>query len=314
VPDVATTAVTAAGTAPIFLAGADRSGIGLLGELLERHPQLAMTRRVDFWTRWAGRFGDLRRPENVDRCLAAMTGDRRARLFTPDRTVVADDLATVPTYEQLYASLQRQRMEQLGRTRWGDKSLGAERHAEHILRRFPTARFVHVLRDPRDRYASQKHHRTPGRGGVAAGAAMWAQSARLADRHARVHPDRYHVVRYEDLVRSPERTVRQVCAFLDLPFDARLLPDASEVGTPPGPLHTGSIGRYRQLLPPHEIALLELGNRRRMRHHGYAPDPIRLTGAERLPLASLPSHLGRAALWASWTWFGARVRRPSPRT
>ena len=178
VPGVSPPSTGASG--PIFLAGVDRSGIGLLGELLECHPAVSMTRRTNFWAFYAGRFGSLANPHTVDRCLDEMMRNARMRVLEPDDARLQADLAHgAPTYERLFELLQLQLMERRGRTRWGDKSLGAERYARTILSAYPTAAMVHVLRDPRDRYASHDRHRQPRRSGVGHGAAMWQWSERL---------------------------------------------------------------------------------------------------------------------------------------
>jgi hypothetical protein len=297
---------------PIFLAGADRSGIGLLGELLERHPRIAMTRRTDFWTRYRGRFGDLRRPENVDRCLRVMAADRRMKVFEPDRDRLLADLATTTTYAKLFESLQRQRMERMGKARWGDKSLGSERHAEWILRSFPTARMIHVIRDPRDRYVSQKCHRSVGRGGVGAGAAIWLRSVRLAERNARRHPDRYLIVRYESLVADPEGILRGVCGFIGEDYS----PDLLHLGNRATTIHTRSVGRFRGQLRPQEVLLLQLAAGRRLGRHGYGMERVDLAGSERLrfSLMELPWNAMRMALWGPWARLSSAVGRPAPRS
>jgi hypothetical protein len=316
------------GPGPIFLAGADRSGIGLLGEILECHPDIAMTRRTNFWVRYWGRFGDLRRTENVDRCLQAMTADRRMRMLEPDRDRLLADLAADPTYRTLFASLQRQRTERLGRTVWGDKSLGSEADADRILTSFPTARMVHVIRDPRDRYASYAHHRAGGRGGVGAGAATWLHSVRLARRHLRRYPDRYLVVRYERLVHDPGRTIRDVCAFLGV--DARGLVRDDVPGAPPalrpgvpasGPIHTRSVGRFAERLTRRELIVLQVVTGRRMRRCGYAHAPVgladgdgwRVAATVRFALAELPVDLLRAAVWGPRARLLRTLHRPGSR-
>ena len=38
---------------------------------------------------------------------------------------------------------------------------------------------------------------------------------------------RYLEIRYEHLIADPERTLREVCAFVDLPFDPRMLPSSA---------------------------------------------------------------------------------------
>jgi hypothetical protein len=297
---------------PIFLAGADRSGIGLLGELLERHPRIAMTRRTDFWTRYRGRFGDLRSPENVDRCLQVMAADRRLKVFEPDRDRLLADLAATPTYARLFESLQRQRMERMGKVRWGDKSLGSERHAEWILRSFPTARMIHVIRDPRDRYVSQKYHRTVGRGGVGAGAAIWLRSVRLAERNARRHPERYLILSYESLVADPEGILREVCDFIGEDYSSDLL----HLGERTGAIHTRSVGRFRAQLPPQEVILLQWAAGRRLGRHGYDIERVQLAGWEKLRfnLVELPVNTIRMVLWGPWGRLSSAVGRPAPRS
>ena len=78
-------------------------------------------------------------------------------------------------------------MQRLGKLRWGDKSLGAERYADTILAAYPQAKMIHIIRDPRDRYASQFNHRGVGKGQLGAGTALWLWSVRLAERNQRQH-------------------------------------------------------------------------------------------------------------------------------
>ena len=62
-----------------------------------------MTRRTNFWSLYAGRFGDLISPAAVDRCLEEMMRNRRMRILEPDRDRVHTDFAQgAHTYERLY--------------------------------------------------------------------------------------------------------------------------------------------------------------------------------------------------------------------
>ena len=293
---------------PIFLAGVDRSGIGLLGELLECHPAVSMTRRTNFWAFYAGRFGSLANPHAVDRCLDEMMRNARMRVLEPDRARLQADLAHgAPTYERLFELLQLQLMERRGRTRWGDKSLGAERYARTILSAYPTAAMVHVLRDPRDRYASHDRHRQPRRSGVGRGAAMWQWSERLARRNSRQFDGRYLVVRYEDLVSDPDGSLGSVQDFLRL--------DQPTESIEAAPLTTASVGRHRRDLSDAERRYLQLVLAPPMRRWGYAPDPIDHTPgatasfwARTLPVNSL-----RALMWTATNAVHPQQRAPSAR-
>ncbi len=286
---------TADGSGPIFLAGGDRSGIGLLGEILECHPSVAMTRRTDYWVHYAGRLGDLTDPDAVGRAVATMMRDSRMRVLTPELDrLVADFARGEPTDARLFELLQVQRMQRCGCSRWGDKSLGSERFAGTILTAFPTARMVHVLRDPRDRYASQKHHRGVGRGGAGAGAAMWRWSEQLATRNSRVFAGRYQVVRYEDLVADPDETLERVRSFLELDEP---IPSADAVAA--APLTTASVGRHRGDLSRAERRFVELTTRGGMARRGYEPEPLTDAITERIAFWAgvVPLETFHAAMW-----------------
>ncbi|MFA9432478.1 sulfotransferase [Egicoccus sp. AB-alg2] len=301
------------GRGPVFLAGADRSGIGLLGELLEHHPSFALTRRTDYWTRVVGRYGDLRHRPNLDRLLDEIAADRRLRLLTPDRQRLDRDLAgDEASYVRLFAMLQEQRAARLDRARWGDKSLGNERHADQILGAYPEARMVQVLRDPRDRFASQKYHRGLGRGGLGAGAAMWRDSARRAVHNAIRYPERYLVVHYERLVRDPASVLHEVVTFLGEPAStaATTLAAAEADAAGPGPLHDRSVGRFRRDLEPSEVAFLELATRPWADRLGY---PTGEKGQDRVrglrfALAEVPRHGAGMLAWSLRTRLPARAK------
>src|SRR5207253_853324 len=97
-------------------------------------------------------------------------------------------------------------------------------------------RIVHLIRDGRDVYLSllqwrdEKQARTIGRfptwatdPAITAGL-WWEWHVRLGMEAAtRLGPDRYHEVRYEDLVADPPAACRRLCSFLGLPYDASML-------------------------------------------------------------------------------------------
>ena len=296
---------------PVFLAGSDRSGIGLLAESLNSHPQISVSRRTRFWSFYYERFGDLSEPLNLSRVVHAMMQYTRMRavMTDPDRVIREFQVPGADTsYGRLFSLIQEQHLEQVGKPRWGDKTLNDERHVDAIYREYPTARMIHVIRDPRDRYASHLHHRGASRGKVGAGSALWLSSVRRAQRNLARYPASYKIVRYEDLASRPQETLEDVCSFLDEPFDARMLTVSSEpwrdddnhgvIGRNSGYVTT-SIGRYRRDLIPRDIALLQLTTVRWMRGLGYEPVevPMNLHDRVRLVAWDIPLCLSRMVGW-----------------
>ncbi|HEX5588459.1 MAG TPA: sulfotransferase, partial [Acidimicrobiia bacterium] len=221
--------------------------------------------------------------------------------------------------------------ERAGKRRWGDKSLHTEHYADRVFAEYPDARIVHMVRDPRDRYASvrRRHGQDLSRVGAATG--RWRSSMRAARRNLRRHPGRYLVVRYEDIVDDPEATMQRVCRFAGLDYTPAMLamtgaPDHRDTGgnSSFGDVEVQSIsakavGRYRSVLTQGEIAFIQCVVRRDMAVTRYEPADIGFTLAERARFAlwELPSQFARMLGATSFEWMqrkrGARVSAPKHR-
>ncbi len=118
-----------------------------------------------------------------------------------------------------------------GKRRWGDKTPLYMQYLGLLERLFPTASYVHLIRDGRD--AALSFLAMPG-GIVTRGwghprdaegfARQWATEVRAARRLGdRVGPARYRELRYESLVTRPADELRRLCAFAGLEFDDGML-------------------------------------------------------------------------------------------
>jgi hypothetical protein len=122
----------------------------------------------------------------------------------------------------------------------GEKTPAHVRWADELLAWYPTAKVIQMVRDPRGVYVSEVRRRTehpkslPYRWLVRAPLSLrafialetvyaWSDAVRRHPGLARRHPDRYRMVRFEDLVASPETEIRSVCEFLGVAFDEAML-------------------------------------------------------------------------------------------
>jgi hypothetical protein len=154
-----------------------------------------------------------------------------------------------------------------------------------ILRLLPESRVIFPLRDPRDVCVSFFFTLVPLNADsapaleLAETCAAMALSLRLWRHWRQVIPQRWFEVRYEQLVRQPERELRSLVAALDLSWEQSVLtpvgrtdrgvrsPTYADVAQP---LHSRSIGRwqhYAEWLEPHLGPLREL-----LREFDYARD------------------------------------------
>jgi sulfotransferase family protein len=295
--------IDAAPEGPIYIAGASRSGKTLMRWLLSSHSRIVVTRRTEMWTRFSGRFGDLRDPENVERCLDAMLRRRHIAELQPDLARLRRDFrAGPPTYGRLFALVHEQYAERARKPRWGDQTAEAWRYTDQILAEDRRARFLHLIRDPRDRFGGVLERRPRRLGVIGQETAAWVESASVATRNRDRYPGRYEVVRYEDLVLRPEATMLEVCAFLGEEFEPAMLRMASvkrydnvratsETGSA---VSTAFVGRYRSALGGDDVEFIQSSASRLMRAFDYPLEPIRLTPHERVRYAARwPANIAR---------------------
>jgi hypothetical protein len=164
---------------------------------------------------------------------------------------------------------------------------------------FPEARFIHTFRDPRAIYASRIVRSEAGKRGMKARlprvsarvldpllapfevvetSRVWLDAARLHRRHARLLGERYRLVRFEDLVTDPEATIRDVCEFIGIRFDARLLEETVVVGSSfeedrhaTAGFDPASVDRWRAHVHPLVSTWFRMVGRRELKRFGYRP-------------------------------------------
>jgi hypothetical protein len=288
------------GSGPILIGGLSHSGKTEVRTVLGAHPELSLTRRTYLWDRFYGRFGDLTRSRNLERCLEAMLRSDGVATLQPDPASIREELAAGPaTYARLFGIFHRQHAERSGKRRWGEQLGFVERYADPVFATFPDARMIHLIRDPRARYASGSDARRR-RGSVGWETARWLRSVDLAERNERRHPRRYRVVRYETLAARPEETMRELCDFVGEPFldvmaDA-LLRTALHLGDDDAP--AAATARSSA-----DLAFVELAAARQLTGLGYPPAGIRMPARRRLSFLLVDRPLNRTAM-AAWRVLG----------
>jgi hypothetical protein len=273
-----------------FIVGTGRSGTTLLQAMLMSHPRIFIPPE----TRYFGVTdpdivlgGTARGPGDDDRYLDAAIPDWTRREFGIEEAdlraaIGATDLST----RKVFLTLARLWAIRSGKPRIGEKTPNHEKSIGRICAVFPGARFIQMIRDPRDVVVSKRDHRLQGHGSVV----RYARSMRKvydrdAEYGAALPASVYTRVRYEDLIAHPESELRRICAFLGEEFDPAMLryherPDAGFAGFERewkgltlAPLTASRIGRYREKLTAREIRTVERTIGPHLHRLGYTPDP-----------------------------------------
>ncbi len=136
---------------------------------------------------------------------------------------------------------------------WGDKTPVYMIEIPLLAKLFPHARFVHIIRDPRDCALSSE--KTWGDSPMRA-AQRWADRTRVCRAAGRsLGPERYHELRYEDLIDDVRGVLERVFGFLGVatPPDAgRFLRVPENYGSAKGEARIVPENRqkWKRIMPP----------------------------------------------------------------
>jgi hypothetical protein len=206
------------------IVGTPRSGTTLLRFMLDAHPLLAIPPETGFLMQanYIRGEGDAAR----DALFDLITGFPPAGPTWDDFSLTRDELRFelelvepfevahgIRAFYRLYANHQK-------KARYGDKTPLYCAHIGAIRQTLPEARFIHIIRDGRDTALSLRPlWFAPGKD-ITSLATQWRNLVRTA--RAAAGQD-YLEIRYERLLTSTETVLREICAFIELPFDPAML-------------------------------------------------------------------------------------------
>ncbi|MBW2304020.1 MAG: sulfotransferase [Deltaproteobacteria bacterium] len=107
--------------------------------------------------------------------------------------------------------------------RWGMQVIGSNNAGalDYLIDLYPGSRFIFLVRDPRDLLLSII--RTGMGAGVGAFPVQAHNSLLLINQIMKRFSDRFMLLRYEDLVSSPEKSIHKLCSFLECNYSERML-------------------------------------------------------------------------------------------
>lgn len=287
----------------IFVVGSFRSGTTLVYRILNSSEEIGICWETHFLghltrpgrVKAIQRCGNLAKEANVRRAVDCMysfkTGywrwfrenvDKESftqRFLETDRT----ERALFDLMMEVYA---------------GDRQIKGEKTPSHLyyvpvlLDWFPNARIVHTLRDPRAIYVSElrkkklpqfagSRHRRLQRVGLLVPYILlhvsltWLRVVQLHKRYQVLYPNRYLLVRFEDLLSAPEQQLESLSHFLsvklppqlldDLPSNSSWLARRQELG-----IDVAATDRWKGQISPRAERWFLLWFGKQLAEHGYA--------------------------------------------
>jgi hypothetical protein len=216
---------------PIFLVASERSGSNLMRSILGAHSRISAPPPPHLLSTFCPllpRYGDLRDAdarhhlcEDVVRLLQEQLSAWSSSVTVDDLMACDPDLGFLGMVDEIYA---REQDASEGSTRCFFKEIDTQEYVFPLLRVYPDALFVYLVRDARDLVLSALN--SPNHVGTPAELAMkWRdEQAKMLEVYSMLGLEsRIHAVHYEDLLVGPEEIVKGLCDFIGEPFEAGML-------------------------------------------------------------------------------------------
>lgn len=186
----------------IFICGALRSGSTLFHLMLNSHPNIKNPGEFDFLFDQVSNDGGFPKASDYIKYLSS------DRIFNSKSLAINDSLD--------YLGLVRSFVNQLSEDN-KVLAINIHRNFEHAYKIFPEAKFIHLLRDPRD--VARSSIGMNWAGNVYYGVDHWLDTERSWDRLVTCLGNNQSVeVRFEKLISEPVNTLEYVCDFLDVTY------------------------------------------------------------------------------------------------
>jgi hypothetical protein len=273
---------------PIFIVGTPKSGTTFLLSLFDSHPNVislletavyhlplrGLSNRRDLVSRLQAFYGRLMSQHTIH---AGATSEKIAQALAGlDVEPSTPDLAR--RIWSMFVSVVAASLPDGARDRVTHVIEKTPRHydaVDGIVRDFPTAKILHVLRDPRDNYVALKRMMDEAEyRGIGYQPTNFMRDrllASLESAYANVdkYPGQYRLVYYEQLIREGEPVIREIAAWLGLGWhEALLIPSyggelwrgnslAPDLKDRLKPFDQRPIGRWKDSLSEQEVIVLE---------------------------------------------------------
>lgn len=220
-----------------FILGRPRSGTTLLKALFDAHPNVIIPPELPIFLPLYQKFRKIKNWDHqaihsfVDHVFEPnVFNNRKIENFRIDREKLLDDLLRQPgnvTIQELLAQLNKHAYSPFSKNEIlvvGDKNPVYSVYTHRLLSIFPDAKFIAIVRDYRDNFVSLRNLEEVKLEApvLTLQITRWRIITKTFLHCQRIYPQRFHVIRYEDLVSQPEEQFKLLCHFLGIPYVAEV--------------------------------------------------------------------------------------------
>jgi len=214
---------------PFFIVGRGRSGTTLVRLLLDAHPAVAAPPEGQFIISLRNKYAKAR--WDKDKLLSFYSDlwlEERLDDWNLDKEKLKQDLlargskASFPDLCMMVYAHYALSSGKEGVTILGDKNPIYARFINELIGLFPNSKFIHVTRDYRDNILSYQRAKFDANN-TSSLAYRWKKYNEEILKYGERYPDKFILVRHEDLLTNPIHHLERICSFLGVDFDPLML-------------------------------------------------------------------------------------------
>ena len=210
-----------------FIVGRPRSGTTLLRTLFDAHPNVIVPAECQLIINLFPKYGQIKNwsVEQLDEYYHDLYKQWRFDLWPIDKDRLYESLIACEG-ENSYATICKvvyyEYRSIYGHNlllALGDKNPGYTIYTRRLIKIFPEAKFIHIIRDYRDNFVSIRNvdFELPF---ISLTVSKWKHFVKKFRQAAEKHPGTHLEIRYEDLVTYPEETFKNLCEFVGIPYSS----------------------------------------------------------------------------------------------
>ena len=213
-----------------FIVGRGRSGTTLLSKILDSNNLISIPGELLFSINLLSKYSQVTKitKKNIEEIVEDIFLEKRMFLQNFNKENLKHDLQRVVgtiSYSELcryiYFSLAKQRGKN-NAVMVGDKNPHYALFLPELIQLFPDAKFIYLVRDYRDNIVSYKNMHFD-MNSTAALAYRWLFFNKKVLEQIKKNTNKFYTIRYEDLIIDTTNKLKELCLFLDIDYDKKIL-------------------------------------------------------------------------------------------